>query len=112
MTAQRFGAQASAPVVERLAPSTPHPALSVLTIANPAEGTVYSVDPTLRREFQALPLRVVAAHPTSVTWLVDGAEVGTSSSEKPFDWPLAVGTHEIEARDADGRRARTSVVVK
>jgi penicillin-binding protein 1C len=83
-----------------------------LTIASPAEGTVYSIDPTLRREFQALPLRVVAPQPTSVTWVVDGAEIGTSSSEKPFDWPLAVGTHQIEARDADGRRARSSVVVR
>ena len=112
MTAQRVGGQAAAPSSERHAPSTQHPAPSALTIANPAEGTVYSIDPTLRREFQALPLRVVAAHPTSVIWLMDGAEVGTSSSEKPFDWPLAAGTHEIEARDADGRRARTSVVVK
>jgi penicillin-binding protein 1C len=85
---------------------------NTLTIANPAEGTVYSIDPTLRREFQALPLRAVTPHPTSVTWLVDGAEIGTSSSEKPFDWPLAVGTHQIEARDADGRLARASVVVR
>ena len=89
-----------------------HSGSSALTIANPAEGTVYSIDPTLRREFQALPLRVVTPHPTSVTWLVDGAEIGSSSSEKPFDWPLAVGTHQIEARDSDGRRARTSVVVR
>jgi membrane carboxypeptidase/penicillin-binding protein PbpC len=43
---------------------------------------------------------------------VDGAPIGTASSEKAFAWPLAVGTHQIEARDADGRRARTSVVVK
>jgi penicillin-binding protein 1C len=83
-----------------------------LTIANPADGTVYSIDPTLRREFQALPLRVVAPQPTSVTWLVDGTKIGMTSSEKPFDWPLAVGTHQIEARDADGRRAHTSVFVK
>ena len=83
-----------------------------LQIANPPDGAIYSVDPTLRREFQSLPLRVVAVHPTSVTWLVDGSEIGTGSSEKPFDWPLAVGTHKIEARDAGGRRARTSVLVK
>jgi penicillin-binding protein 1C len=85
---------------------------NTLTIATPAEGTVYSIDPTLRREFQALPLRVVTPQPTSVTWLVDGAEIGTSSSEKPFDWPLAVGTHQIEARDSNGRHARASVVVR
>ena len=93
---------------ERVQPS----AASTLTIANPANGTVYSVDPTLRREFQALPLRVVAPQPTSVTWLVDGTEIGTTSSEKPLDWPLALGTHQIEARDADGRRARTAIVVR
>jgi penicillin-binding protein 1C len=96
------------------APRAARPALraSVLAIANPPSGAVYSIDPTLRREFQALPLRAVTQEPTSVTWLVDGAAIGTSSSEKAFSWPLAVGTHHIEARDADGRRAATSVVVR
>src|SRR5450759_3004061 len=83
-----------------------------LAIANPPAGAIYSVDPTLRREFQALPLRAVTAHPTTVTWLVDGATFGTASSERSLSWPLAIGAHEIEARDAEGRRARTSVVVK
>jgi penicillin-binding protein 1C len=83
-----------------------------LTIANPAEGTVYSIDPTLRPEFQALPLRVISPHPTSVTWFVDGSEIGTSSSERSLDWPLVVGTHQIEVRDADGRLARSAVVVR
>ncbi|MDT4944907.1 MAG: hypothetical protein QOH14_1640, partial [Pseudonocardiales bacterium] len=41
-----------------------------LAIANPPAGAVYSVDPTLRREFQALPLRAVTLRPTMVTWLV------------------------------------------
>jgi penicillin-binding protein 1C len=83
-----------------------------ISIANPPAGAIYSVDPTLRREFQALPLRAVTGRPTTVTWLVDGATIGTASSERTVSWPLAVGAHEIEARDADGRRARTSVVVK
>ena len=83
-----------------------------LAIANPPAGAIYSVDPTLRREFQALPLRAVTARPTTVTWVVDGATVGTASSERSLSWPLAIGAHEIEARDAEGRRARTSVVVK
>ena len=47
-----------------------------------------------------------------MTWLVDGTTIGTASSETPLAWPLAVGRHEIEARDPEGRRARTSVVVK
>ena len=77
------------------------------------DSTVVNVAfPTLRREFQALPLRAVTGRPTTVTWLVDGATIGTASSERTLSWPLAIGAHEIEARDADGRRARTSVVVK
>jgi membrane carboxypeptidase/penicillin-binding protein PbpC len=83
-----------------------------LAIANPPAGAIYSVDPTLRREFQALPLRVVTPRPMKVTWLVDGTTVGTASSERTLSWPLAIGAHEIEVRDADGRRARTTVVVR
>jgi membrane carboxypeptidase/penicillin-binding protein PbpC len=101
---------ARATVAKGTRPTTAKPA--ALTIANPPDGAIYSVDPTLRREFQALPLRALSSNPTSVTWLVDGAAVGTSPSEKPFDWPLAVGTHQIEARDTDGGRAHTSVVVR
>jgi penicillin-binding protein 1C len=82
-----------------------------LQIANPPDGAIYSYDPTLRREFQALPLRAVTARPTTVRWLVDGAHVGSASSERPVSWPLTVGTHRIEA-EADGNRASTSVVVK
>jgi penicillin-binding protein 1C len=83
-----------------------------LSITNPPPGAIYSVDPTLRREFQALPLRAVTERPTTVTWLVDGRPIGTASSERSLSWPLAIGAHEIEARDGQGRRARTSVVVK
>jgi penicillin-binding protein 1C len=83
-----------------------------ITITNPPAGAIYSVDPTLRREFQALPLRVVTARPTTVTWLVDGTPIGTVSSETSMAWPLAVGRHHIEARDSTGRNASTSIVVK
>ena len=83
-----------------------------LTIANPPDGAIYSIDPTLRREFQALPLRAVTARPTTVRWTVDGAPVGAGSSDRPVSWPLAVGTHRIEVQDAAGRRAQTSVVVR
>ena len=83
-----------------------------LAIANPPAGAIYSVDPTLRREFQSLPLRVVSPRTVPVTWLVDGSPVGETSSDRALAWPLMVGAHEIEVRDADGRRARTSVVVK
>jgi penicillin-binding protein 1C len=83
-----------------------------LAITNPPPGAIYSVDPTLRREFQALSLRAVTERPTTVTWLVDGTTIGTASSERSLSWPLAIGAHDIEARDPDGRRARTAVIVK
>ncbi|HET7697352.1 MAG TPA: penicillin-binding protein 1C [Vicinamibacterales bacterium] len=94
------------------APAAATRRIAALQIANPPAGAIYSIDPTLRREFQALPLRATTERPTTVTWLVDGAMIGTSSSERALAWPLAVGTHQIEVRDADGRRARASVVVK
>ncbi len=93
----------------RSAPSAPARALS---IASPPDGAVYSIDPTLRREFQALRLRAVTAQPTTVRWSVDGTQLGDSPSDKAFAWPLAVGSHRIEVQDADGRRASTSVVVR
>ena len=83
-----------------------------LAIISPAAGTIYSIDPTLRREFQALSLRAVSDAPTVLDWYVDGEHVGSSSSERSLGWPLAVGTHAIEARAAGGRSARTSVIVK
>lgn len=85
---------------------------AAIRIANPPAGAIYSVDPTLRREFQALPLRAVTAQPTILTWTVDGAAIGTASSERSLSWPLALGEHEIEARDPQGRSARASVRVK
>ena len=83
-----------------------------LQIASPPSGALYSIDPTLRREFQSLPLRVVSPHQTIVTWLIDGQAIGRTSSDRALSWPLAVGRHEIEARDEDGSRATTFVVVK
>jgi penicillin-binding protein 1C len=85
---------------------------SDLSIANPPAGAIYSVDPTLRRDYQALPLRAVTLRRTTITWLVNGKTVGRASSDESVSWPLAVGRHEIEARDPDGRRARTSVIVR
>jgi membrane carboxypeptidase/penicillin-binding protein PbpC len=83
-----------------------------LRIVNPPAGAIYSIDPTLRREFQSLSLRAVTADTTSLTWRVNGHPVGTTTSEKGVAWPLAVGRHGIEVQDAAGRRAATTIVVK
>lgn len=90
----------------RVASSAPAP----FRIVSPPSGATYSVDPTLRREFQAVPLRVAAAA-LPVTWLVDGHPLAPAVSA-PAAWPLMVGAHTIEARDALGRIARTAIVVR
>ena len=90
----------------------PTPASGALAIVSPPSGATYLIDPTLRREFQTLPLRVVAATPGTIEWQVAGRVVGTSSSEAPLMWPLTPGVHRITARDERGRVAEGSVVVK
>jgi penicillin-binding protein 1C len=115
-TADASAAGAGAPLsphaLERRAPRASLAPGVALSIANPPEGATYSIDPTLRREFQSLPLRAVTARPTTVQWSIDGAPVGSASSDRPLSWPLAVGTHRIDVKDADGRRATSSVVVR
>ncbi len=83
-----------------------------LEIVNPPSGATYLIDPTLRREFQTLPLRVVATTPGTIEWQVAGRVVGTSSSEAALMWPLSPGVHRITARDERGRVAESSVVVR
>jgi penicillin-binding protein 1C len=83
-----------------------------LEIVNPPAGATYLIDPTLRREFQTLPLRVVAATPGTIEWQVAGRVVGSLSSEAALMWPLTPGVHRITARDERGRIAESSVVVK
>ena len=77
-----------------------------LTIVNPPEGATYLVDPTLRREFQTLPLRVVASVAGEIEWSVDGHVLGRSLSDAPFHWPLAVGSHRVTARDSQRQHGR------
>ena len=84
----------------------------VFRIANPPAGATYLIDPTLRPEFQSLPLRVVSASPTRVEWTVNGTRVGASSSETALDWTLRPGRHRIAARDAKGNVAESVVTVR
>ena len=83
-----------------------------LEITNPPPGAVYLIDPTLRREFQTLPLRVVASRPGRIEWRVNGDAVGASTSDGALMWPLTPGSHRITARDEQGRSAETAIVVK
>jgi hypothetical protein len=90
----------------------PQRAAAALQLVNPPPGATYLIDPTLRRDFQTLSLRVVAPAPTTVEWTVDGVRVGVSSSESALEWPLRAGQHRITARDSAGHVMESSITVK
>jgi penicillin-binding protein 1C len=83
-----------------------------LRIVNPGDGATYSIDPTLRRDFQTLPLKVVVATPGPIEWSIGGQVIGTTSSDAALDWPLTPGRHRITARDTRGRTAEVAIVVR
>ena len=86
--APRVMSASTRPAVAPLPPTVRGP----LEIVNPPAGATYLIDPTLRREFQTLPLRVVAASPSTIEWQVAGRVVGSSSSETALMWPLTPGS--------------------
>lgn len=83
-----------------------------LTIVSPAPGATYLIDPTLRREFQSVPLRVVAPSGSRIEWSVAGRTVGRAGADASLDWPLTRGQHRIVARDDRGHSAETTIVVR
>jgi membrane carboxypeptidase/penicillin-binding protein PbpC len=84
-----------------------------LRIVNPPPGGTYLRDPTLPAAFQTLPLRAVGdGAARTVTWSVDGRELGTARVDASLDWPLAIGPHAIAARDERGRTHETRIVVR
>jgi penicillin-binding protein 1C len=87
-------------------------AASRLQIAHPAEGTVFLIDPTLRSEFQALALRATGVDGAEVSWTVNGRSIGAGSADRAVLWPLERGSHVAMVRDARGRTAEVSFVVK
>jgi len=72
-----------------------------LRIVNPADGATYLIDPTLRREFQALRLRASG----QARFTVDGKRVAA-------DWPLQPGRHVVAAVDERGRRDSVTITVR
>jgi penicillin-binding protein 1C len=84
-----------------------------LVILEPPDGSTYLIDPTLRREYQALSLRAnPSAGVRNVTWTVDGEPLGTESSDVPWSWPLVPGEHTIAARDGDGHEDVSKIFVR
>ena len=87
-----------------VAPRPARVATKALCVTSPADGATFLIDPTLRAEFQQLPLRAVAE--TKVTWHVDDQRVPTN------EWPLVPGKHTITAIDEAGRRDSVTIWVK
>ncbi len=83
-----------------------------IAIANPPSGATYSIDPTLRAEFQAVPLRAATRRKTPVEWRINDRSLGSTSSDMPLMWPLRPGTHHIVARDLQGHTAESTIVVR
>jgi penicillin-binding protein 1C len=107
--------------LDRDAAASPESTNTVITVASrsnefrissPPDGASYLIDPTLRREFQALPLRAVTSTPGPVEWSVDERSLGTNASDRPTSWPLVPGRHTFRARDVAGKTAEATIIVR
>jgi membrane carboxypeptidase/penicillin-binding protein PbpC len=96
----------------RMAPAGSQPDDRPLRLVNPPAGSTYLVDPTLRREFQTLQFKVVAAAPTRIEWRINGVPFSAVSSDATVEWPLRVGQHTISARDSVGNTAESTITVR
>jgi hypothetical protein len=85
---------------------------AALTIVSPPPDSTYLIDPTLRRDFQTLPLRAVSEADGPIEWSVSGRPVASTDEGDAFEWPLVPGRHLIVARDRQGRTAETVVTVR
>jgi penicillin-binding protein 1C len=84
-----------------------------LTIVNPPAGAIYLIDPTLRQEYQTLAFRAsIGRDGGPIEWAVDGQTVGSADADEAYLWPIVAGRHRIVARDARGRLAETTILVK
>ena len=95
--------------VRAVAPNAPA-TLRRFEITMPPDDATYLIDPTLRKEFQTIPLRAVG-NIGQLEWSVDGRRLGQSPSQA-ISWPLERGTHVFRARDARGRVAESAILVK
>jgi penicillin-binding protein 1C len=93
------------------ASNTPAARAAGFRIVTPMSDAVYLIDPTLRAEFQSLPLTADGAS-GEVRWTIDGRDAGRSDAARALDWPLAPGRHTLVARDSRGRTARVTFVVR
>ena len=82
-----------------------------LHILSPPSGAVYLRDPTLRDEYQTLPLRASGA-PGVLQWRVNDTPVGETASGATLDWPLRPGRHTVTVTTPSGEQATVTIGVK
>ena len=80
-------------------------------ITSPPDGATYLIDPTLRMEFQTLPLRAIGSS-GRVEWTVNGRRLDAGPDDHGVSWPLERGKYQVRARDARGRVVEASIIVK
>lgn len=102
------GTQHSAPASARASEGKPR---TTFSITSPPSGATYLIDPTLRQEFQSVPLRAQGGI-GRVDWSSNGRPIGTTLGDRPLPWPLTRGTHTLTAVDANGRKVQSVVVIK
>jgi hypothetical protein len=103
---------AAAPAMSRNSVRPVPPGGATFRITSPADGSTYLIDPTLRREFQAIPLRIASSSSNTITWEIDGKRAATSGEEGRPSWMLAPGRHIFIARNAAGDAAAASITVR
>ena len=81
-------------------------------IASPENGSVYKIDPSLRRQFQMLEVAVVAGPIyQNVRLFIDGKLYSNLSEAKVARWALSPGIHEFRlSGEKEGRRTKSAPV--
>jgi penicillin-binding protein 1C len=77
---------------------------STVRIVMPTPGLNLANDPRIPDDLEAFPFEITApSEITSIQWLVDDQEIGSSSgSSRRFLWPLVTGHHTVRARVTRG----------
>lgn len=96
-------------VVQTVADTTRPPTYTdALTIQYPQTGTLYRLDPVLRRAYQRIRLRGTAASDLfDVHWIIDGVRI--PGDYRTAHWTLTPGTYRLQLRAAraDGTPVRS-----
>jgi penicillin-binding protein 1C len=77
----------------------------------PGEGQVVTLIPGVPASRQLVPLSATT-RAARLSWFVDGALVGSASSDERVYWTPVVGKHDIVVRDDAGRRAHRVLAVE